>query len=122
MTAGGGEGILYVSYKMNDDNISPHYDLKELQSLVKNGCWTIPPAHFKEATEQGFSRTDIVDTVMSLTPKVFYKAMPSEKLPGLWQDVYKPQRNGIKLYVKLQKSYDGKKCVVISFKKAHSHI
>lgn len=118
MTAKGSEDIIDVSCKMSEDHTSPYYDLEELQTLIKNDCWTIPRVHFKKATEQGFSKTNIEDTVLSLTPKDFYKTMPSEQLPGLWQDVYKPVRSGIKLYIKLQKTYDDRKCVVISFKKA----
>lgn len=107
-----------MSQNMRDNYTAPHYDLKELQDLVKNGNWTIPPAHFKEATQQGFSRTNIEDTVLSLNHDDFYKTMPAEKCPGLWQDVYKPIRDALKLYIKIQKSYGDKKCVVISFKKA----
>lgn len=103
---------------MGDNYTTPHYDLRELQLLVQNGNWTIPRDHFKEATQQGFSRTDIEDTVLSLNPTDFHKTMSAEKCPGLWQDVYKPIKNNVKLYVKIQKSYDDKKCVVISFKKA----
>jgi hypothetical protein len=103
---------------MSDNYTAPHYDLKELQDLVKNGNWIIPRSQFKEATQHGFSRTNIEDIVLSLTHEDFYKTMPAEKHPGKWQDVYKPIRNFTKVYVKLQKTYDDKKCVVISFKKA----
>lgn len=120
MTAKATESIIFLFEKWETIilPLTPHYDLKELQSLVKNGSWTIPPDHFKEATRQGFSRTDIEDTILALTPDDFYKTMPAEKCPGLWQDVYKPINDKVKLYVKIQKSYDDKKCVVISFKKA----
>jgi hypothetical protein len=42
--------------------------------------------------------------------------MPARKVPGLWQDVYKTEDEEFHLYIKLQKSFDGRG-VLIQFKK-----
>jgi hypothetical protein len=41
--------------------------------------------------------------------------MPAEKIPGLWQDVYKIHYQGVRVYLKLQIGASGHS-VIISFK------
>lgn len=95
----------------------PHYDLGELKKLVDNeDTRIITDPSLAEATAINFSLTEIIDTVRSLEPRDFYKTMLSKTFRNSWQDVYRPIKKDIKLYVKLQKSFNGK-CVVISFKK-----
>ncbi|MQA91340.1 MAG: hypothetical protein GEU90_14110 [Gemmatimonas sp.] len=55
------------------------------------------------------------ECVLRLRRVEFYKSMPAKRIPGLWQDVYRPQRAGVSLYVKLQISR-AEFVVVISFK------
>ena len=43
--------------------------------------------------------------------------MPSEKMQELWQDVYRVNDVNNKIYVKLQLSVNGKKVVIVQFKK-----
>ena len=94
----------------------PHYDLARLKKLIGDeDTRYITDSSLEGAHAINFSETEIIETIQSLKPSDFYKAMPSEKYPGLWQDVYHPARKGIKLYVKLQEKVKGK-CVVISFK------
>ncbi|MFZ3073407.1 MAG: type II toxin-antitoxin system MqsR family toxin [Thermodesulfobacteriota bacterium] len=96
----------------------PYYDLGELKKLIGDeDTRIITQASLKDAATINFSLTEIIDTVQSLGSSDFYKTMPAEKRENSNQDVYKPIKKGIKLYVKLQKSSDDK-CVVISFKKA----
>lgn len=96
----------------------PTYDLGHIQALVARGApWRVTTleAHANAAL-LGFDDGDIVDTVLELRPRDFYKSMESERHPGLWQDVYRASRRGIRLYVKLQLGFDG--CaVVIQFKR-----
>ena len=49
-----------------------------------------------------------------LEERHFYKSMPSEKMPDLWQDVYKVTFLGVPLYVKIQ--VRGGRAVLISYK------
>lgn len=69
------------------------------------------------AVEIGFaSRQQMVDAVMQLGPSDFHKTMPSDKVPGTYQDVYRKNINGVAIYIKLSKSLQGKG-VIVSFKK-----
>lgn len=96
----------------------PTYDLDELKRLIeKDETVQITRSSVRDADDIGYSKTEIVNAVLSLEDDEFYKTMKAEKIHGLWQDVYKPTREGIVLYIKLQKSSDGMG-VVISFKKA----
>jgi motility quorum-sensing regulator / GCU-specific mRNA interferase toxin len=93
----------------------PTYRLTELQALVRQGRFVVTTAAADTASRIGFSRVDIVQTVLQLRRADFYKTMPSEKVPGLWQDVYRPRVSGMELYVKLQVTPSAV-AVVISFK------
>ena len=85
-----------------------------IQELVRTGARIITLSALTGARELGFDEEDIDEVVIGLTESDFYKTMPAEKLPGLWQDVYRPKHKGQELYVKLQ--IVGK-AVVISFKR-----
>ena len=64
----------------------------------------------------GFDEEDICDCIVDfLNETHFYKAMPSERFSGLWQDVYKINYLGSRIYLKLQIGHTGLS-VVISFK------
>ena len=65
-------------------------------------------------------REEIVARLLKLQPNEIYKTMTADLKPGLWQDVYKTQEAGTPLYIKLQKSYDGKG-VVIQLKRDTSY-
>ncbi|MBI3585253.1 MAG: type II toxin-antitoxin system MqsR family toxin [Nitrospinae bacterium] len=94
-----------------------HYNLDELKALIKNeNTRTITRTCIKTAHELGFSETEIVDIVFSLTNNSFYKSMTTYGSSKVWQDVYKPCVRGVNLYIKIQKTLDDK-CGVISFKK-----
>jgi hypothetical protein len=93
----------------------PTYDLAEFKELFpKNSHITVQAR--KDALKSGFSRGDVEDVIHELDASDFYKSMPAEKVPGLWQDVYKPKHLGITLYVKLQISGAVRTAVVVSFK------
>ncbi|MBI5588367.1 MAG: type II toxin-antitoxin system MqsR family toxin [Deltaproteobacteria bacterium] len=105
---------------MAKPNKHPTYNLDELKRLLQDeNTRYITDKSLTDATAINFSITEIIDTVLSLSGSEFYKTMPAENsnFTGLWQDVYKPIRKGLKLYIKLQKSLKGDG-VVISFKKA----
>jgi motility quorum-sensing regulator / GCU-specific mRNA interferase toxin len=58
---------------------------------------------------------DIIAAVLELRPGDLHKSMESLRCPGLWQDVYHLEFRGVKLYIKLQLSPDGR-ATVIQFK------
>lgn len=94
------------------------YDLEELQRLIGQGTlssWISLTAE-QGASELCLQRGDVVEAVLELTPQHFYKSMESEKCPGLWQDVYHLDHKGAALYIKLQRTSDGR-AVVVQFKR-----
>jgi hypothetical protein len=54
------------------------------------------------AAEAGLDRLDIIEAVLLLDRRHFYKSMPSDRFPELWQDVYHLPFRGCDLYIKLQ--------------------
>lgn len=95
---------------------SSTYDLRWIQHLVREERYRITVAAAKGAAELGLDEADIRDCISMLQPLDFYKTMPSEKAPALWQDVYRPRYVGKDLYVKLQVARSGV-AVVIQFKR-----
>jgi len=96
--------------------VESSYDLEELKKLLQDeNTRYITPESIREANKLGFSETEIIEIILSLKRDDFYKTMPAKKFQKMWQDVYKPRIKGQILYIKLQKSFNGKG-VVISFK------
>jgi hypothetical protein len=97
---------------------APTYDLRQLQWLVGQGelSRVISYVAAQGANELDFSREDIVEAILSLEETHFYKSMESERISGLWQDVYHLWYRGVHLYVKLQVDMKGR-AVVIQFKR-----
>jgi motility quorum-sensing regulator / GCU-specific mRNA interferase toxin len=96
----------------------PTYDLELLQQLIGQGPLTrsITTAATDGAGQLGFGHDDIVTAVLLLSPQDLYKTMESQRVPGLWQDVYHLDYRGAKLYIKLQIGFDGR-AQVIQFKR-----
>lgn len=97
----------------------PHYDLDGLKQLIHEKRFMITASSERSAFSLGFTRHEILATVLGLTKSDFYKSMTTHHSHKIWQDVYKPrvekEGEGLILYVKLQESAD-RQCVVISFK------
>jgi hypothetical protein len=95
----------------------PTYDLQLLQQLVGQGelSCTMTRAAKAGAALLGLNEEEIVEAVLLLTTGHFYKSMESEKLSGLWQDVYHLRFRGEWLYIKLQLGSNGH-AVVVQFK------
>ncbi len=92
---------------------SPAYDLGTIQSLFRSGRYRITLSAKQSAVALGLDTDDIEACILGLTAKDFYKSMVAEKMPGVFQDVYRPVFAGWELYVKLQIRSDA---IVISFK------
>jgi motility quorum-sensing regulator/GCU-specific mRNA interferase toxin len=95
---------------------TPTYDLQAIQRLVREGRVQITAVAVRGAAALGISPAGIRKVVLSLTPADFFKSMEAEKVPGLWQDVYRPFHVRIQLYVKLQIAVRGD-AVVIQLKR-----
>ncbi len=92
------------------------YDLQVIQELVREGRVQITAVAVRGAAALGISPADILRVVLALTPADFFKSMEAEKVPGLWQDVYRPFHAQVQLYVKLQIAVRGD-AVVIQLKR-----
>jgi len=95
--------------------LKPTYSLNEFKQLFPKRR-VITKQALKDALKLGFSSDDIEQVIDSLEASDFYKTMPAQKVPGLWQDVYKPKHLGISLYVKIQITGLVRTAVLISFK------
>lgn len=62
-----------------------------------------------------FDAEAMVARVMRLASREFYKSMTTHGDSRIWQDVYRTNDGEVGIYIKLQKSQDGKG-VIISFK------
>lgn len=83
--------------------------------MIKAGNYLIRQPALAGATALMLDPQDIESCVLELEDADFYKTMPSNKISGLMQDVYRPTYSGLHLYVKLQIG-TFRKAVVISFK------
>jgi motility quorum-sensing regulator/GCU-specific mRNA interferase toxin len=62
-----------------------------------------------------FDDESMVARVLLVTSREFYKSMTTHGNSKIWQDVYRTNDGNMGIYIKLQKSLDGKG-VIISFK------
>lgn len=95
------------------------YDLALIHQLVRLSRYRITGSAAAGAWARGFDALDIVECVLGLQGDDFYKTMPSTTLPGRWQDVYRPNYQGVVLYVKVQvlsAPDEQELLVIISFK------
>ena len=82
---------------------TPTYPLTRVQDLVMLGRRLITGRAGRDAWELfNFDETDIEECVQQLSTSDFDKSDPSETVPGLWHDVYKPTYLGTMIYVKVQ--------------------
>lgn len=92
---------------------TPRYSLEELQKLIANKkTQIITTTCRRNAHALGISDTEIIEIVLSITSRDFYKSMTEYEDYKIWQDVYKPRHGDLDLYIKLQKSTDGKGVVI----------
>ncbi len=93
-------------------------ELKELVGVEKTRSITC--SSYRGANKAGFTETEMVEAVLSLTRRDFYKSTTKHDNSRIWQDVYKTSNKEVGLYIKLQKSMEDDDkgiCIVISFKK-----
>lgn len=96
-----------------------HYDLDEIKDILGDPAKRIITRSSRlTAVSLGYAGdNDMVERVKKLKNTEIHKSMDSLKKLGLWQDVYITNDNGVDVYIKLQKSMNGKG-VIISFKKS----
>ncbi len=96
----------------------PHYVLSEISELLSDeNSRVITRRDRREAVSLGYADDEaMVERVHKLRRNEFFKSMTSNYNIKLWQDVYKTSDGDEGLYIKLQKSPEGKG-VIISFKR-----
>ncbi|HST62849.1 MAG TPA: type II toxin-antitoxin system MqsR family toxin [Longimicrobium sp.] len=97
---------------------TPTYDLELIQRCVGQGALTssIMAVAAAGASELGWTLEHIIEAVLLLSSGDFYKTMESERVPGLWQDVYHLQYRKVHLYIKVQMGQNGR-AYVVQFKR-----
>jgi len=96
----------------------PHYVLSEIKELLSDeNSRIVTRRDRKEAVNLGYADEEaMVERAQELRRNEFDKSMTSHHNVRLWQDVYKTSDGDRGLYIKLQKSPDGKG-VIVSFKR-----
>lgn len=94
-----------------------HYPLELILQLIDDDQYRFTrTARASIRFELNIRLEDAVEIIQELRPTDLYKSMTTHFDHKLWQDVYKPDWEGIPLYIKLQvNEEDG--AVIISFKK-----
>lgn len=100
--------------------MQPSYPLHRIREFVAKGQYRITETAMQTSFQMGFSDEDIVECVAGhLQETHFYKTMPSEKISGLMQDVYRITYQGFRVYLKMQINRTNE-AVIISFKEDES--
>jgi len=106
-----------INFLITSDSmvVKPTYSIPQVKTLILNGKVVITRLAQESAlADFDFGEKEIIETVLALTVRNFYKTMDSEQKAGLMQDVYHRQIGDKMAYIKLQIS-EG--VVIISFKK-----
>jgi motility quorum-sensing regulator/GCU-specific mRNA interferase toxin len=100
------------------EKLKPHYELANIKAEFAD------PARLNRtySSQQGADELDmddvaVVAAIQGLSSSDFDKSMTSMADHRIWQDVYKPQVGGRKLYVKFTLNAQGA-LLLISFKEA----
>jgi motility quorum-sensing regulator/GCU-specific mRNA interferase toxin len=79
----------------------PTHDLEAIKAaFLQAGDLNLTGTALRDAFALGYGRQEIVDVIQTINRQYFYKTMPSEKNPGLMQDVYRVPDGDLELYVK----------------------
>lgn len=92
---------------------TPHHNLTVVQALATAGKVRTTHAARTGASELGLTFADILDIVIALTSRDFYKSMTTYADYTLWQDVYRPVIQVGGVYLKLTVVDD---LLIVSFK------
>ncbi len=91
----------------------PHCELSTVKAMLEAGKVRITTSALAGADALGLDFDEIVNIVMALTSKDFYKSMTSYNNHKEWQDVYRPITHVGEVYLKLIVVND---VLILSFK------
>lgn len=92
---------------------TPHHKLTLMQALATAGKVRTTHAARTGASELGLTFLDILEIMIALTSRDFYKSMTTYADHTLWQDVYRPVIQVGGVYLKLTVVDD---LLIVSFK------
>jgi motility quorum-sensing regulator / GCU-specific mRNA interferase toxin len=92
---------------------TPHSRLSVVKALIKAGKVRTTHAARVGATALGFDYPGMLEVVLELKPKDFYKSMTTHVDHTIWQDVYRPSTVAGNVYLKLTIIDD---VLIVSFK------
>lgn len=92
---------------------TPHYRISVIKSLIKEGKVRTTGSALAGGAALGFDLNGMIDVVMGLTARDFYKSMTTHADHRLWQDVYRPATTAGEVYLKLTVIDD---VLIVSFK------
>lgn len=95
---------------------TPHYHLAQIKEyVIEQGINAFTLTARRNGFALGLSQDELVDVVLTMLPRNFYKSMTSYNDHNLWQDVYHaPLSTGGTAYVKISDPASGHP--VIQFK------
>ena len=94
---------------------APKYSLERIQQLVVGGRIRITDSAEQGAESLYLLDSDIIECICQLSDDDYEHTLESTKVPGTFQDVYKPRYQGYAIYLKLRLIGDHD-VVLISFK------
>src|ERR1022692_2929384 len=80
---------------------TPHCKLAVVKNLVAAGKVRATVSALAGGAALGFGFEEIIDVVVALTPRDFYKSMTTHADHRIWQDVYRPETPAGEVYLKL---------------------
>jgi len=92
---------------------SPHCKLPVVKTMIEAGKVRTTMSARAGAAAMGLGVEEIVEVVMALTAKDFYKSMTTHADHTIWQDVYRPVTKAGEVYLKLTVIDD---VLIVSFK------
>lgn len=94
----------------------PHYGLDALKMLLLHESTRIVTRSGRQGAAMlgYFDEEAVVARVLRLAAIEFYKSMTTYGNSKIWQDVYRTCDGEVGIYIKLQKSLDGKGVVISS--------
>lgn len=92
---------------------TPHCELSIVKTMVQAGKVRTTNAARLGAAALGFTLSDMLEVVVALTPRDFYKSMTTYADHTVWQDVYRPNTQVGEIYLKLTVVED---VLIVSFK------
>jgi len=95
------------------EKYTPHCNLSVVKVMLEARKVRITMSALAGAAALELDANGVIDVVMALTPKDFYKSMTSHSDHRVWQDVYRPTTHVGEVYLKLIVTDDA---LIVSFK------